>query len=203
VNRASETSQKSLNQRSWRGLIALGFVFLMFGFLFLNTLYEETIGKQNLVIQVHGFQFGALFSDQGTFKLYEPTVTRTDRALKRLFGNEPFNLLFWRDRAGALRSHLRFGCHYEVTVINALFDDHPLGENRMPPQTTVVKVDRRIEATEHECDVSADSGKPVCRWDQVRAVEGEGVFLPADAVCDFETFLNVRKSLPGKPSWEQ
>jgi hypothetical protein len=171
-------ANRSFNHISLKVWLSIVFTVLLFFFIIVTVAYEETLGKSNVVVQVLSNQFGVLFTDQGTFRYFEPLKSRRIGKVR---------LRFWHQTQSELNPQLRVGCHYEIETIRSLFSSHELGENQMPPQTTIVGVVRRIEPVERDCDVSKFSGKPVCRDDQVTYIKGKGVF-PKETDCDYESF---------------
>jgi hypothetical protein len=191
------------------------FVVTALCFLVLNEIYVEVFSRRVVTLRVtsknellpcrskvvqklqqsHGAysSCSSLFTSLGTFRLPQKSYSR--------FLDRSYQLEFWNDRAEDIWSALKAGCSYKVVVTGgSILAYQALGENRMPALNTIVNVLERVEKTEHECDISAVSGKPVCEESQVTI--NENGISPTSSSCDFETFAEnyMRKKRP-KLNW--
>jgi hypothetical protein len=151
-------------------------------FMFLDVLYQETIAKQKVQFEFQGIQFGVAFTDKGTFDFHDIVRSR------RNYRNS--NWRYWNDVRAVSLQKLRWGCRYDVIISESILSGQHLGAYQMPPTLKIMKVLRRVEATESECDISALSGKPVCREDQVMK-DKKGI-RPIGKSCDFQTYLMLK-----------
>ncbi len=177
-----QTTSNQVSNTPWHHwlLAALGMVAILF--LFADTFVRDVITRQEITLVIKGKYHGVVFTNQGTYGFIEKG---RGRGLLR-----DVNFAFWNDGRKEIQPQLTLGCSYRVkTVGGGLAGRQPLGENRMPPLNKIVKIVKRMEATEQECDVSARSGKPVCRDDQVVDDKKHGLFVKARD-CDFETYQN-------------
>jgi hypothetical protein len=155
----------------------------------LSELYVDAFTRTEMNVKIESHWYTDVYTDQGSFRF--PELSRG-----RLSGR--LHLAFWNDLGVVSRSKLVRGCSYRVVVtFGGLFERQPLKENRAPPLNKIVQVMGPVDGSDVSCDVSAKSGKPVCRDDQVRP-ELKG--MPTSYYnCDFETYwtnkrLEFRKS---------
>jgi hypothetical protein len=150
-------------------------------FLLVDVVYQEAIARQEVQFEFQGIHFGVAFTDKGTFDFHD--IVRGRRSYTNV------NLRFWNDVRAVSLPKLRWGCRYDVIISESILSGQELGENQMPPTLKIMKVLRRVEATESECDISALSGKPVCRENQV--TRNKKGISPVGKSCDFQTYLRL------------
>jgi hypothetical protein len=154
--------------------------------VFLNEIYVDAFNRQEITLTVQQLWGTEVITNRGSFKFPEPTKTRLSGKV---------HLAFWNDLGKVSRSKLVEGCSYRVVITTGgLFNKQPLGENRAPALNTIVKVLGPIAGTEPQCDVSANSGKPVCRDDQVKKDKFGTHLVSHD--CDFESYVNPKFRMP-------
>jgi hypothetical protein len=146
-------------------------------FVLAHVFVRDVISRQEITLLIKSKWYEIVFTDQGSFG-FPTSGQRRSRHI---------NLTFWNDLGEISLPKLTIGCSYRVKMVGGgLAGRQHLGENRMPPLNKIVKVLQRVEATEQECDVSAKSGKPVCRDDQVTR-DNKGLSIKSHD-CDFESY---------------
>jgi hypothetical protein len=179
-NELAQGVEPKQTEKPLQGLGLFAFMFVAVPLLlvaFSDWLYVEIATRQEITLIVHDKWANEVTTNQGSFRF--PSNWRRGK----LFG---LRFAYWNDLQSVSLPKLKVGCSYRVVMTGAGFlGDHPLGQNRAPPLNTIVKVLRRMEETEKECDVSGISGKPVCRLDQVTIQNG---IIPKSKDCDFESF---------------
>jgi hypothetical protein len=169
----------NVSTKIYFGLACFALILIALLFLLVDVVYQETMAKQEVQFEFQGIHFGVAFTDKGTFDFHD--IVRGRRSYRNV------NLRYWNDVRAVSVPKLRWGCRYDVIISESILSGQELGENQMPPTLKIMKVLRRVEATEPECDISALSGKPVCRENQV--VRSNKGISPVGKSCDFQTYL--------------